>query len=195
MKYSSDDIKALREATGAGIVDVKKALDESGGDHKKAADILRRKGKQVAQKKAARTAGEGTIGSYVHANGKVGALVALACETDFVARNPLFLDLAHDLALHVAAANPDYLSSDDVPTDVIEHERSIFREQMANEGKPQQVMEKILSGKIEKFYIEHCLLHQPFVKDDSMTIREYIEQATAKIGEKIELRQFVRFQL
>lgn len=195
MNYSADDIKALRDMTGAGVVDVKQALDAAGGDQKHAVDILRKKGKQVAQKKASRTADEGTIGCYVHANGKIGALVALACETDFVARNPVFLELAHDLALHVAATNPDYLTADDVPPEVIEHERSIIREQMRTEGKPEQAMEKIVTGKIKKFYAEHCLLHQPFVKDDSMTIRECLERATAKIGEKIEIRQFVRFQL
>ncbi len=195
MNHSADDIKALREMTGAGIVDVKQALDASSGDQKQAADILRRKGKQIAQKKASRMASEGTIGCYVHANGKVAALVVLACETDFVARNPVFLELAHDLALHVTAANPDYVSSDDVPPKRVEDERSIIREQMAGESKSDQVMEKILTGKLEKFYAEHCFLDQPFVKDDTKTIRECIEHATAKMGEKIEIRHFVRFQL
>lgn len=195
MTIALETIKALREATGAGIVDVQQALHEAGGDQAKAIDILRKKGKSAAVKKADRTAREGVIGSYVHSNWKIGAFVALACETDFVARNPEFRELAHDLALHVAAAAPDYLRSEDVPEHVIEKERTIVREQMAAEGKPEAIVEKILAGKLEKFYNEHCLLNQPFVKDDTRTIRELLEEATGKIGEKIEIRNFIRFAL
>lgn len=195
MTIPTQEIKELREATGAGIVDVKEALKEAQGDSAKAVEILRRRGKQVAEKKADRTAREGFIGSYVHANGKVAALVALACETDFVARTLAFQELAHNLALHVTAAAPDYLKSTDVPEAVLEKESSIIKEQMANENKPAKVIEKIVTGKLEKYFSDHCLLHQLFVKDDSMTITDLLEQATAKIGEKIEIRQFIRVQL
>lgn len=195
MNSTMETIKVLREATGAGVSDVKKALDEAAGDMAKATEFLRKKGKASAQKKADRTAGEGVIGSYVHSNWKVGAFVALACETDFVARNPEFRDLAHDLAIHVAAADPDYLSAQDVPAHVIEKEKEIVREQLAAEHKPEAVMEKILAGKLEKLYSERCLLNQPFVKDDTMTVQELIEQAIGKIGEKIEIKNFTRFTL
>lgn len=195
MSYSLATVKTLRESTGAGVSDVKKALDEADGDVAKATGILRKRGKAAAIKKADRSASEGVIGSYVHSNWKVGAFVALACETDFVARNPEFRDLAHDLALHVAAADPEYLRPDDVPAHVIEKEKEIVREQCAAENKPEAVMEKILVGKLERFYSEHCFLHQPFVKDDSVTVQELIEQAIAKIGEKIEITNFIRFTL
>ena len=193
MSYSLETLKALRESTGAGVNDVKKALDEAAGDIAKATDILRKKGKVAALKKADRTAGEGVIGSYVHSNWKVGAFVALACETDFVARNPEFRDLAHNLALHVAAANPEYLRPSDVPAHVIEKEKEIVREQLRAENKPESVMEKILACKLERFYSEHCLLHQPFVKDNTMTVQELLEQAIAKIGEKVEITHYIRF--
>lgn len=195
MTYTMDAVRALREATGAGVMDVKQALEEAAGDSERALDALRKKGKHVAAKKADRTAREGTVGSYVHANGKVAALVALACETDFVARNNAFKELAHDLALHVAALNPQYLTSADIPEAVLEKEREIALAQMAGEHKPQNVLEKIAEGKLAKFASEHCLLQQAFVKDDSITVAELIEQAIGKLGEKIEVRQFIRFQL
>lgn len=195
MSYSLDALKALREATGAGISDVKKALEEAGGDSAKATDLLRKRGKSAAAKKADRVAAEGVVGSYVHSNWKVGAFVALACETDFVARNPEFRDLAHDLAVHVAAADPEYLSKSDVPEHIIEKEREIVRDQMSGEKKPEAVLEKILEGKIDRFYQEHCLLNQLFVKDDSITVQDLLEQATAKMGEKIVITRFIRFML
>lgn len=195
MAYATDSIKQLRELTGAGIVDVKQALDATDGDITKATEYLRKQGKKVAMKKAERTTREGVIGSYVHANGKVAALVALACETDFVARNKDFQDLAHDIALHIAAASPDYRSRGDVPEDILAKEREIIHEQLAQEKKPAAVIEKITEGKLAKYFAEHCLLQQPFVKDDAMTVGELVEAAIAKIGENIEVRDFVRFIL
>lgn len=194
MTHSAETIKLLREASGAGIVGVKQALDEAGGDVEKAIEILRVKGVGASAKKAHRTAGEGTIGSYVHSDGKTAALVTLACETDFVARTHDFQNLAHDLALHVVAARPEYLSRVDVPADIVEKERAIARES-ATGKKPDAVIEKIVEGKLAKFYTEHCLLDQLFVKDDSMTITALIERAVAGFGEKIEVRTFVRFAL
>ncbi len=192
---SSDLIKQLREQTGAGIVDVQQALTQADGDAVKALELLRIKGQHVALKKADRAAHEGCIGSYVHSNGKIAALVALVCETDFVARNAAFRDLAHDLALQVAAMRPAYRAPDDVPPDVLEHERNIVRQQMADAHKPASVLENILAGKLEKFYREHCLLRQPFVKDDTKTIADLLTEATAKLGEKIEVRTFTLLAL
>lgn len=194
MTHPAETIKQLREASGAGIVDVGRALDEAKGDSQKAAEILRVKGVGASAKKAHRTAGEGTIGSYVHTDGKTAALVTVACETDFVARTKDFQDLAHDLALHVVAARPEYLSRADVPVDIVEKERAIARESTTGK-KPDAVIEKIVEGKLAKFYAEHCLLDQLFVKDDSVTIAELIERAVAKLGEKVEILTFVRFVL
>lgn len=194
MTYSMDTLRQLREATGAGIVDVKAALEEAGGDPGRATEILRKKGKSVAQKKADRVTREGVIGTYVHSNHKIAGMVALACETDFVARNGEFRQLAHDLALHVVAAQPRFLRPSDVPAQEIEKERDIARAQLAGQ-KANAVLEKILEGKLQKFYSEQCLLEQPFVKDDTMTIGEVVEAAIAKMGEKIEIRQFVRLHL
>lgn len=195
MSISLDVVRQVRESTGAGIVDVKKALEETGGDQEKAVTLLRKKGKSAAAKKAGRTAHEGVIGSYVHSNWKIGAFVALACETDFVARNQAFRDLAHELALHVAAANPTYLSSADVPSHVLEQEKDIVRGQMAEPKKPEAVLEKILEGKLKAFYEQNCLLQQRFVKDDSKTIEDLLDEATGTIGEKIVINNFIRFEL
>lgn len=191
---TTDDIRQLRELTGAGIVEAKKTLDEA-GSLTAAVEMLRKRGKKVAEKKAGRTAAEGVIDAYVHPNGKVASLVALACETDFVARNEQFKALAHEIALHVAAIGPAYLSVADVPADVLEKEREIAREVAVSEGKPAAIVEKIVEGKLQKFYDDHCLLRQPFVKDDSMTVGELIEAGIAKIGEKIEIRHFTRVTL
>lgn len=188
-------IKRLRERSGAGINDVKRALDASDGDEERALDFLRKEGKKIAQKKADRVAREGVVESYVHANGKVGSLVAVACETDFVARNDMFRTFVHDLALHVTAMNPTYLSRNDIPADALERETAVLRDQVVAEGKPEKIAEQILAGRLEKFYTEQCLLDQPFVKDDTKTIQELLEEMTAKIGEKLEIRQFVRFSL
>lgn len=195
MEITKDLLKQLREETGAGIVDIKQALEAVAGDATKAQELLRKQGKKVAAKKADRITREGVIGSYIHANGKIAALVALACETDFVARNESFQALAHDLALHVAATNPRYVRPEDVPADILAKEREIADEQAKAEGKPDAIRAKIVEGKVQKFFDEQCLLRQSFVKDDTLTIAELLEQTVAKIGEKIELRHFVRMQL
>jgi len=189
-------IVQLRNQTGAGMMDCKKALDEAQGDYNKAIDILRQKGELKAAKKLEeRTASEGIVYSYIHSNNKAGAMVALACETDFVARTEDFKNLAHEIAMQVVAMMPDYLKPEDVPADVLEHEKEIYTEQLKNEGKPENIIEKIMSGKLDKFYSEVCLLKQPFIKDDTITVEALINQYIAKTGEKIEVNRFVRFQI
>lgn len=192
---NAQQIKQLRDQTGAGIMDVKQALEESGGDTEKALEFLRKKGMKVAAKKQDRVAKEGIIEPYIHAHGKVGVLVALACETDFVARNEEFKALAHDIALQVAATDPLYLVPTDVPAEVIAKEKDIYREQMKDEKKPPEVLEKIIEGKLNKYFEQVCLMQQVFVKDDSQKILDLVTAATAKLGEKIEVRKFVRFTL
>jgi len=184
----------IRNKTGAGIMDIKEALEAAGGDEDKALELLRKKGQKIAAKRAERDAGEGWVGSYVHATGKVAALVRLQCETDFVARNPQFQELAHDIAMHVVATNPVYLNPSDVPAEIIEKEREIYREE-AGTDKPAEILEKIVEGKVAKYFAETCLIEQPFIKDDSRTIRQLIEEATAAIGEKIEIGGFSREQI
>ncbi|PIP67135.1 MAG: translation elongation factor Ts [Parcubacteria group bacterium CG_4_9_14_0_2_um_filter_41_8] len=185
----------LREQTGAGIMDIKEALEQAGNDESKAVELLRKRGQKMSAKRAERVAGEGFIGSYVHSNGKVGAMVKLQCETDFVGRNEDFRELAKDLAMHVTATNPTYIKSDEIPENVIAKEKEIYSEEIKKQGKPEAMMEKIISGKLEKFYEEVCLLNQAFIKDDSKTIQDLINEATAKIGEKIEITEFIRFQI
>lgn len=192
---NAETIKQLRAQTGAGIMDVKDALDEAGGDSSRALDLLRKKGLKVAAKKQNREAKEGLVEAYLHGTGKVGTLVALACETDFVARNEEFRSLAKDIAMHVTAADPQYLSPDDVPEEVCAKEREIYADQMKGENKPQDIIDRIVEGKMNKFYEQVCLLNQKFVKDDSKTIGDLITEATAKLGEKIEVRNFTRFEL
>lgn len=192
---STELIKKIREQTGAGIVDVKQALAESGNDEQKAVEWLRKKGTKIAAKREGRTTSEGYIGSYVHATGKIAAVVALACETDFVARNDEFRAFAKELALQVAASAPQYLAPADVPADVIERETAIYREQVAKENKPAPVMEKIIEGKLQKFYSEICLLKQPYVKDDAKTVEQLLTEAIAKIGENIRIVKFTYFTL
>lgn len=192
---SIQDVAALREQTGVGMMAAKRALEDSGGNFEKAIEALRKAGQKVAASKAHRVTKEGLIGHYVHANGKVAALVAVSCETDFVARSDVFTSLVHDLALHVTAANPTYLQPDDVPAELIAKEREIYREQLASEKKPKAVREKIIEGKLEKYYEEHCLLRQKFVKDDTMTITGLIEGTIQKLGENIRIREFVRMSL
>lgn len=189
-------ILKLRELTGAGMTDCKKALDESNGDVEKAIDYLRKKGEiKAAKKSSERTAGEGVIHAYIHAGGKVGVLLQLGCETDFVARNEMFQDLAHDIALHIAAAQPMYIKQEDVPLEEIEKEKSIYTEQLKAEGKSGEIIEKILTGKISKYYEDVCLLKQPFIKDDKKKVEQVIAEAIAKIGEKIEVVRFVRYNV
>ncbi len=190
-----EQVKALREKTGAGIVDVKKALEEAGDDEAKAIDILRLKGKAKAEKKSDREAGEGVVASYVHSNGKVGVLVKLLCETDFVARNEEFVELGRDLAMQIAAMNPKYVKPDDVPAEEIEREKVFWQEETAREGKPAEIAEKILIGKEKRYREEHALLTQAFVKDSSKTVEELLTEKIQKIGENIQVGGFVRFEL
>ena len=192
---SSELVNELREKTGAGIMDCKRALADVGGDLEKAVDILRQKGLAIAVKKAARETKEGVIGSYVHAGGKIGVLVEVNCETDFVARNSEFQDLVRDIAMQIAWSNPSWLRREDVPASVLEKEREIYRAQAKESGKPEHVIEKIAEGKIDKFFVDVCLLEQPFIKDSSVTINHLIQQKIAKIGENIAVKRFVRYQL
>lgn len=186
-------IKDLREQTGAGIMDVKEALEEAGNDRDKAVEILRKKGLAKQAKKADRVANQGLVESYIHAGGKIGVLVEVNCETDFVARTEDFQNLAKEIALHIAASNPLYISSSDVPAEVIEKEKEIYKEQAGD--KPADVLEKMLEGKVAKYYEEVCLLNQPFVKDNTKTIGELLGEATGKMGENIQVRRFARFML
>lgn len=186
-------LKELRELTGAGIVDIKDALTEAGGDKDKALEMLRKKGLAKLTKKADRVAKEGIIESYIHGGGRIGVLVEVNCETDFVARTDDFKQLAKDLALHIAAANPLYISREQVPTEVIEKEREIYKEQA--KGKPDDVVAKMVDGKIEKYFEEACLLEQPFVKDGDRKISQVVADAVAKMGENVQIKRFARFVL
>ncbi|OGF21084.1 elongation factor Ts [Candidatus Falkowbacteria bacterium RIFOXYB2_FULL_38_15] len=189
-------ITSLREKTGAGIVECKSALSESDGNVEKAIEILRKKGEiKAAKKSAERTAKEGLVHAYVHANGRVGAMVELSCETDFVARNEEFQGLAHDLAMQIVATAPLYLSPDDVPEELVAKEKEIYFEEIKAQGKPEAVAEKIMEGKIAKYFGDICLLRQPFIKDEDVTVEELINQKIAKIGEKIEIKKIARFEI
>lgn len=188
-------IKELRELTGAGILDVKDALSEAGDDRDAALDLLRKKGVAKMAKKSDRLAKEGIIESYIHAGGRIGALVELNCETDFVGRTDDFKALAKELALHIAAANPLYVSREDVPEEVVAKEMEIYKEQAAGSGKPEDVIAKMMEGKLEKYYEEACLLEQPFVKDGAKKISDLIAESTAKMGENVQVRRFARFML
>jgi len=195
MSISTSNISTLRAQTGAGMLDCKRALDESNGDMEKAVEWLRKRGIAKAAKRAGKIAAEGTVASYIHAGGKVGVLVEVNSETDFVAKNDQFQDLVKDIALHIAAVSPKYVSRDEVPVELLEKEKDVYREQMKNEGKPSDIIEKIIEGKINKFYGEICLLEQPFIKDDQKTIEEILIAKTGEIGEKISVRRFARFEL
>jgi elongation factor Ts len=188
-------VKKLRAMTGAGMMDVKKTLEETEGDLDKAAQLLRERGIAKAAKKADREAREGFVGSYVHHNGKIATLVELNCETDFVARNEAFRALARELAIHVAMANPSYLSREQVPADVVEAECKALADQAKQEGKPEAVVEKIVAGRLGKFYAEICLLEQPFVKDDKKTVQELLNEAIARMGENIQIGSFSRIAI
>ena len=192
---SATQVRDLREKTGAGIMDCKRALAESGGNLDKAITFLREKGLAAAAKKSSRAASEGLVGSYIHANSKIGVLVEVNCETDFVARTPQFQGLVKDLAMQVAAANPRFVRREEVPADMIEGERQIFRAQAAGSGKPAQVVEKIVDGKVEKFFADACLLEQAFIKDPQKTVGQLVTDAIASLGENIVVRRFARFQL
>lgn len=195
MEITTEQVKKLREATGAGIMDSREALRQTDGDFEKAMAFLREKGLAKASKKAERSAGDGVIGSYIHHNGRVAVLVEVNTETDFVARTEDFGALAQNLALHVAMANPRWLRPEDVPADVLDAERTEYRKEAEAAGKPAAVIDKIVEGKIDKFYDEVCLLRQPFVKDDKVRIGDLISQAIAKLGENIVVRRFVRFEI
>jgi elongation factor Ts len=184
-------VKQLREKTNAGMMDCKKALVEAGGDLEKAEDILRKKGIASASKKASRSVKEGVVASYIHLHGKVGVLVEVNCETDFVAKNDIFRELVKDLTLHIAAAHPIYVLRDEVPEAVVEREREIYREQV--KGKPANVLEKIVDGKLDKFYGSVCLLDQAFIKDPDKTIKDLVASKIAELGENIVIRRFARF--
>lgn len=192
MNITTADIQKLREQTGVGMMDAKKALTAAEGDMTAAVEALRKKGQKIAASKSDRAVKEGAVGTYVHSNGKIAALVAVACETDFVARTDAFQELIKDLAMHVAAMNPTYLKPEDVPADVVAKEQEIYREQLLAEGKPEAMLEKILPGKLKKFYSDTCFLEQPFVKDDSLTIAQLVESTIAKLGENIQVTAFSR---
>lgn len=186
----------LRDLTGAGMLDCKKAIDEAGDDFEKAIEILRKKGEAKATKKIAeREAKEGIVYSYIHSNNKTGAMLELFCETDFVARTDDFKTLARDLAMQIVAMAPDYLRPEDIPVAVLKKEKEVYREQLKNEGKPENILDKVMAGKLEKFYSEVCLLKQIFIKDDKVTVEDLIKRVIAKTGEKIEIGRFARFQI
>jgi elongation factor Ts len=195
MAISADMVKELREKTGAGMMDCKRALSETEGDIEKAIDYLRQKGLSDAAKRTGRTASEGVIGSYIHPGGKIGVLVEVNCESDFVARTEEFQLLVKDLAMHVAAANPLYLRREDVPEEAIAREKNIYEVQAKEGGKPERIVERIVQGKLEKFFQDVCLLEQPFVKDPDLSVNQRVSSAIAKLGENIVVRRFQRFQL
>ena len=197
MASQAELVKQLRALTGAGVMDCKAALEVSTGDMQKAIEFLRKKGLADAAKKVHRVAREGLVGSYIHPGGKIGVLVEVSCETDFVARTDGFQQLVRDLAMQVAAANPAYVSREDVRADVLEKEREIYRQQMADQKKPQQVVDKIVEGKLEKFFAEQCLLEQPFIRDATgkTKVKDLVGQVSASVGEHVVVRRFSRFQV
>ncbi len=195
MEVSANRVKELREKTGAGMMDCKKALAESGGDFQKAVDYLRQKGLATAAKRAGKVASDGQIGSYIHAGGKIGVLVEINCETDFVAKTDDFHAFTKDVAMHIAASHPLYVRREEVGPEVLDRERAIYRAQAQDAKKPEKVMEKIVEGKLEKFYSDVCLLEQPFIKDPNLTIQDLLNGLIGKMGEKIEIRRFSRFQV
>lgn len=192
---SAQMVKELRQKTGAGMMDCKKALVESNDDMEKAVEYLREKGLAAAAKKSGRIAAEGIVESYIHLGGKIGVLVEINCETDFVAKNDDFKSFVRDIAMHIAASNPLYLTKEEVPAEVIEKEKSILKTQAINEGKPENIAEKMVEGRIKKYYQENCLLQQPFVKDPDKTIEQLVNAQISTIGENVKIRRFVRYQM
>ncbi len=195
MEVTTAMVKELRERTQAGMMDCKKALVETNGDIDKAIEYLREKGLSQAAKKSGRIASEGMVDSYIHMGGKIGVLVEVNCETDFVAKTDTFKDLVHDVALQIAASNPQYVTKDEVPQENLEKEREILRAQALNEGKPEKIVERMVEGRIEKYYKEVCLMEQPFVKNPDITVATLVNEATLASGEKISVRRFVRYEL
>jgi elongation factor Ts len=188
-------VKQLREKTGASMIECQKAVEEANGDLVKAEEILRKKGQKIVDKKVGRITNSGIIGVYLHSNEKVAGLVEVDCETDFVARNQEFKDLAHDLAMQVVAAYPNYLTPEEVPNDILEKEKEIYAEELKKEKKPEAVLNKILEGKLSKFFEVQCLMKQRFIKDDKLTIEELVKAKIAKIGENIKVKKFIRFEI
>ena len=191
---SASLVKQLREKTGAGMMDCKQALTECNGDLDQAVDFLRKKGLATAQKRAGRAMTEGTVQSYIHMGGKLGVLVEVNCETDFVAKNEDFVDFARNIAMHIAASNPLGIRPEDIPEEVVNREKEIYKAQTLELGKPENVVAKIVEGKLNKFFKENCLLHQPYVRDPDMTVEDLLNELIAKIGENITIRRYVRFQ-
>lgn len=192
---TTDMVKELRERTGAGMLDCKKALIENEANMEKAIEYLREKGLAAAAKKAGRIAAEGIVESYIHGGGRIGVLVEVNCETDFVAKTPEFRELVKEIAMQVAAAKPEYVSKDQVPVDVVNKEKEILRQQALNEGKPEKIVDKMVEGRVEKYYKDVCLLEQPYIRDPDMTVQQLIIEKITKIGENIQVRRFVRFEM
>lgn len=195
MEVSASTVKELREKTGAGMMDCKKALAETGGDVPKAIDYLRQKGLAAAARKADRVATDGAVGAYVHAGGKIGALVEINCETDFVARTTEFQILLKDIAMQVAAASPRYVRREEIPTEELDREKEIYRQQALESGKPEKIVDKIIEGKLDRFYSEVCLVEQSFIKDPDKKVSDVVNDAIARLGEKIQVRRFARYHL
>lgn len=195
MSISATDVKSLRDRTGAGMMECKSALTEANGDIEAAIDILRSRGAAKAAKRAEREARDGAVGSYIHMGGKIGVLVEVNCETDFVAKTEAFQQVVRDIAMHIAAASPVAIRREDFPGELVERERGVYREQMRESGKPEHIWDKIVDGKLEKFFQEQALLEQPFVKNPDITIGQLITEVSAKTGEKIEVRRFTRYAL
>jgi len=195
MDISADAVKKLREKTGVGLMDCKEALKNSNGDMEKAVDYLREKGLAKMQKRMGRVASEGTVASYIHTGGKVGSIVEVNCETDFVAKTDQFQEFVKDIAMQITASNPLYVKREDVPQEHIEREKTIYRNQALESGKPEKIIDKIAEGKMEKFYQEVCLIEQSFIKNPDVTIKDLLEELLVKTGEKIVINRFVRFQL
>jgi elongation factor Ts len=195
MEINPKMVKDLREATNAGMMDCKKALQECDGDMDKAAEYLRKKGIAAAAKKADRATKQGLVGSYIHMGGKVGVLVEVACETDFVARTPDFQEMVHNIAMHIAASSPVAVTRDEVDPSLLEKEKEIYAAQMREQGKPEAMIAKIVEGKVVKFYSEICLLEQKYVKDPDMTVEDYVKSVIGKLGENMQVRRFSRFAI
>ncbi len=195
MNFTAQDVAKLRAQTGVGMMECKKALTDANGDFEKAIVLLRERGLKAVDKKQGRIASEGLVQSYIHMGGKIGVLVEVNCETDFVAKSEDFVTLVKDIAMHIAAANPKYVSETDVDPAELENEKNILRAQAKNEGKPEKIIEKMVEGRVKKFYEDVCLLNQHFVKNPDLTIKDLLTEATLKIGEKISVRRFVRYEL
>lgn len=195
MGISASMVKELREKTGAGFMDCKTALMESDGDAEKAVDFLRKKGLSAAGKRAGRQASEGVVGSYIHMGGKIGVIIEVNCETDFVARTDDFMELVSDLAMHVAASNPLYLRADEVPEDLLNREREIYRAQAVESGKPEKIVDKIVDGKVQKYLQEICLEDQEFIREKGTSVLDFVKSVAGKLGENVQIRRFARFEI